>query len=74
MAQYNGDLMHEMTKDQVAHAEAAHDKAYSNDSDTENALRNELSVDELALEKKLKRKIDSIIMPMVVLVRRANTH
>jgi hypothetical protein len=51
--------------------ELVHDKDILSGSEgaKEDAMHfGELSQDELILEKKLRRKIDSVIMPMVVLV------
>lgn len=48
-----------------------HDILRNTESAKEEAMHfGHLSPDELILEKKLKRKIDSVIMPMVVLVSR----
>jgi hypothetical protein len=58
-----------LEKETNAHAEALTDNEIVGEKSRENAMHfGELSAEELMHEKKLRRKIDSVIMPMVVLV------
>ena len=61
--------MADFEKHIASHDEVVHDKDLVGEKDVREAMHfNELSPEELMHEKKLRRKIDSIIMPMVVLV------
>jgi hypothetical protein len=62
----------DIEKEMVRQNEVMHDKDIlgTDENAKQNAMHfGKLSEEELILQKKLRRKIDSVIMPMVVLVR-----
>jgi hypothetical protein len=62
----------DIEKEMVRQNEVMHDKDIlgTDENAKQNAIHfGKLSEEELVLQKKLRRKIDSVIMPMVVLVR-----
>ena len=69
MATHNPNIMYSAEKTEVHGNEIANDGNTLESSSSSDSVTNAfLTEEELALEKKLKRKIDSIIMPVVVLV------
>ena len=70
MAPHDSGIMQDTEKAHISDHEYMHDTKTvdSSSSDYNRAATGALTDEELALEKRLKRKIDAIIMPMVVLV------
>ena len=68
-AAFQAGIMADAEKHSVNGKEVLHDSDLISGSSREQPTHlNRLTDEELVLEKKLKRKIDSVIMPMVVLV------